>query len=337
MKYQKFLKNSNNIYIMLDFYLDNYNYNFEIVEHRLKEFNYINYNELLPEQKLEIFRTKKFAILRRLECPNCGFFSFYIVNLGCVFHYLSIGFIPIVDLQSYNNVYNNGNTSLKNPWEIFFNQSFNYSLEEIKKYAKNIQYFECKAKYRPSEINIYYENKSIIFWHNFAQKYMPIKNELINEANIIMKKLFKDSNNILGVKIRGTDYISVRPKKHSIPPKIEQVISDVQIMDEKYKYDYIFFATEDEHLKKIFVPKFKTKIKLLNPNVIVKYDYSYKYKINLNENIIGNLDYIKNYVLNIIILSKCIDIVTSRCSGAAGIFILTKGFRNSKVYNLGLY
>ena len=150
-----------NIYIMLDFYLDNYNYNFEIVEHRLKEFNYINYNELLPEQKLEIFRTKKFAILRRLECPNCGFFSFYIVNLGCVFHYLSIGFIPIVDLQSYNNVYNNGNTSLKNPWEIFFNQSFNYSLEEIKKYAKNIQYFECKAKYRPSEINIYYENKSI--------------------------------------------------------------------------------------------------------------------------------------------------------------------------------
>ena len=43
------------------------------------------------------------------------------------------------------------------------------------------------------------------------------------------------------------------------------------------------------------------------------------------------------YLLNIILLSKCIDIITARCSGAAGIFILTNGFRNSKVYDLGEY
>ena len=90
-------------------------------------------------------------------------------------------------------------------------------------------------------------------------------------------------------------------------------------------------------LKKNLFQNLENKLRLLNPNVNVQYNYKKKEKINLNENIYGNIEYIKNYVLNIIILSKCLDIITSRCSGAAGIFIITNGFRNIKIYNLGLY
>ena len=43
------------------------------------------------------------------------------------------------------------------------------------------------------------------------------------------------------------------------------------------------------------------------------------------------------YLLNIIILSKCLDIIAARCSGTAGIFVLTNGFRNIKIYNKGVY
>ena len=132
-------------------------------------------------------------------------------------------------------------------------------------------------------------------------------------------------------------YISRRPKGHSIQPNIERVISDVKIMDEKNKYDFIFFATEDEIIKKRFIPEFGNKLKLLNPNITINYNYNKPYMINLNEKIYGNIEYIKNYVLNIIILSKCLDIITTKCNGAAAIFILTKGFRNSKIYNLGEY
>ena len=49
------------------------------------------------------------------------------------------------------------------------------------------------------------------------------------------------------------------------------------------------------------------------------------------------IGYLKNYLLNIIILSKCLDFVSSRGSGAAGAFILTNGFRNIKIYDLGVY
>ena len=290
------------------------------------------------DEKMKFYSTKKFAIIRKLECPQCGFFSFYIIHLGCINKYLSEGYIPIIDLQSFSNVYNKNKTLKQNPWELFFYQPYNYTLEEVLRFAKNITYFICISQlFRPSELNIYYQKYSINFWHNFAKKYMPVRNEIIQEVKIIMQKLFFNSRNILGVKLRGTDFLSLKPKAHSIQPKVEQVILDVKEMDRKFKYDFIFFATEDELIKQKFLPEFGEKLKLYNPNVIIQYNYNDTYLINLNEKINGNLEYIKNYLINIIILSNCLDLITSKGCGPAGIFILTKGFRNTKVYDLGCY
>ena len=63
---------------------------------------------------------------------------------------------------------------------------------------------------------------------------IPIKKEIIKEANIIMKTLFKGTYNIfkvtynilgiLGVKIRGTNYIKNKPLCTSYSPKVEDAI-----------------------------------------------------------------------------------------------------------------
>ena len=228
-------------------------------------FNTIDYYNLPNNQNKKDFSLYRFSIVQRLQCPNCGFFSFYMIHLGCINKCLSMGYIPIIDLQSFPNAYNNGNTSILNPWEIFFYQPYNYTLEEVKLYAKNIIYFDCThEEFRPDEKKLYFKKNLIIYWHNFEQKFMPLKREIINESINIMKILFGNSTNILGVKMRGTDYISRRPKGHSIQPNIERVISDVKIMDEKNKYDFIFFATEDEIIKKRFIPEFGNKLKLLD-------------------------------------------------------------------------
>ena len=270
--------------------------------------------------------------------PSLWFLFLLFNSFRMINKYLSEGYIPIVDLQSFSNAYNKNKTLKQNPWELFFYQPYNYTLEEVMRFAKNITYFICISQlYRPSEINIYYQKYYINFWHNFAKKYMPVRNEIIQEVKVIMRKLFFNSRNILGVKLRGTDFLSIRPKGHSIPPKVEQVILDVKEMDRKYKYDFIFFATEDELIKKKFIPEFEEKLKLYNPNVIIQYNYNDTYVINLNEKINGNLEYIKNYLINIIILSNCLDLITAKGCGPAGIFILTKGFRNVKIYDLGRY
>ena len=307
-------------------------------------FNTSNSNETVDnfglsfEQKIKNYQNKRFSIIRRLECTNCGFFSLYMVYLGCILKYVTEGRIPIVDLQSYQNVYNKGNSLKKNPWELFFYQPYNYTLDEVKKYANHAKYSHCTSGfYRPNERNIYNRTDKIAYWHNFSNTYIPVRNEIMNEAKIIMKELFGNSRNILGVKVRGTDYVTRKSFRHSIQPQIEQVIFDVKEMDSKYNYDFIFFSTEDELIKNKFVPEFKNKIKLLNPNITLEYNFKKRTMINSYPKINGNLDYLKNYILNIIILSKCLDLVTSRCNGAAAIFIISNGFRHTKVYDLGEY
>ena len=237
-----------------------------------KEYNHGKNFGLTIQQKKYYYNYKNFSIIRRIKCPNCGFFSNYIVHLGCINKSLSMGYIPIIDLQSFPNMYNGGNTSKNNPFELFFNQLYNFTLEDVKKYAKNKEYITCTGyENKPNYKKIYYDNNSITFWHNFANKYMPLKNELMEEANSIMKQLFGNSKNILGILMRGTDYISLRPRFHPIPPNSSLVIKDVKLLNEKYKHDFIFFTTEDELIKAKFVEEFGNKLKMVKQNVSLNY------------------------------------------------------------------
>ena len=280
---------------------------------------------------------KKFVIIKR-NCPSCGLFSHFIMNLCCIHNYLVKGYIPIIDLKSYPNVINGFNTSNINYWELFFEQPFGYTLEEVLKKGKNIIYIFCnECQPRLSCRDMPFDAVRNNFWHNFQAKYLPIKQEIIYLADKINRKLFKGSKNVLGVLTRGTDYISKKPMSHPIPPNIRDLINDVKELDKKYIYDYIFFTTEDENIREIFLKSFQNKVKQLKSKIRVNYNYSSNDYLGFNKNLSGNIEYNKIYLINIIILSKCLDIITARCNGSAGIFIITNGFRNEKIYNLGIY
>ncbi len=278
-----------------------------------------------------------FAIIKRNNCSN-GLFGFYVAYLGCINKYINDGYIPILDLSSFPNLFNGFNVSTinENPWELFFNQPFDYKLKNIIKFAKKKKYIYCNPKNRP-DTNIYKNKLLISFWHNLAEKYIPIKKEIIKESNDIRNNLFKGSLNVLGILIRGTDYISMKPRGHPIQPNPNIVINDTIMMDNKNKYDWIFLTTEDELIRQQFILEFRNKLKFIKPKNIIKYNYNNKDYLAFNNIIKGNIDYMKMYLINIIILSKCIDIICSRTAGSVGAFILSKGFRNIKVYYLGRY
>ena len=52
-----------------------------------------NFEYIKKRERMYDLKTKKYAIVHRLECPQCGFFSFYIVHLGCLYKYLTLGYI----------------------------------------------------------------------------------------------------------------------------------------------------------------------------------------------------------------------------------------------------
>lgn len=327
------------IILFLFLFINKYKFSFKD-NNNIEEDNIIRINITLPKKinRFKYYKYGQFAILSR-NCYGCGLFSFYIVFLGCVNNYIKKGYIPIIDLKLYPNVYNNYSISYKNnPWESFFEQPFGYSLEETLKYAKHIKYFICKqGNSTPSALRIYYNRNLINFWHDFSYKYLPIKKEIIKETNILMKNLFNNSKNVLGVKIRGTDHYSQKPKNHPIPPKLDDVIRDVKNMTIKNNNDWIFIASEDERIKERFIKEFEGKIKYLNPKKKINFDYNGKQLFANHKDVVGNFDYAKNYIMNIYILSKCTDIIISRGCGGAVIILLTNGFRNSLIYNLGEY
>ena len=280
-----------------------------------------------------------FAILR-VDCENCGLFSFYNQYLGCIYLFLEKGYIPIVDL-TFHNIFNRDNVSLliNNPWELFFSQPYGYTLESVQKKAKYRKNFKCKISRneRPNTKTIYKVKYLMDFWHNIAHNFIPIKKEIIKESYSIMNSLFNNSNNVLGVLVRGTDFIACRPKAHAIQPSPERFFKDIKRMLIKNKYDWIFLVTEDEIIRQKIIFRFKEKIKFLKPSKNINYDYNKKIYLFYDKSIKFDFDYFKTYLINIIILSKCIDIICSRTNGSKASFILTEGFRNKKVYYLGEY
>ena len=70
-----------------------------------------------------------------------------------------------------------------------------------------------------------------------------------------------------------------------------------------------------------------------------------KYSLNYINNNITDIkeqlkefhNFVRIYIINMVMISKCLDVIISRCHGAAGVFVLTEGFRNTKIYDLGIY
>lgn len=227
-----FINYNNNKYI-----INNYYSNYKDNAH-FNKFNYLHYDNY----------NYNFAIIQCKKCSHCGLFCLFKFFLYSTSIYLNKGYVPIIDLSSFPNIYNGFNKYIKNnPWEDLFNQPFGYTLEGVKKNAKRIKYFECYFPRDTVNHTTFYMNQFLIdFYHNIALKYIPIKNSIIKKVNLITYKLFKKTNNILGILQRGTDYVSIKPKSHPIPPRNDIIFQDIIEMDKKNKYDFYFLATEDD-------------------------------------------------------------------------------------------
>jgi hypothetical protein len=294
------------------------------------------YSPSLLDEKNICSKNKKFIILRRTTCEGCGLFSYYIVHLGCIINYLKHGYIPILDVGSFTNVFTGYRKSGDNPWEEFFEQPCGYTLAQVVK-MKNIQISECECVCDMPDEKTIYSNK--IMWdyhHQIQEKYMSVKKNIYEEVDNIWHKLFGKSKNVLGILIRGTDYRANQPPEHSIQPSVRNVINDTITMNKQYKYDFIFLATEDNKIRSIFIKKIGVKLKYLLPKKRVYFDLD-DGLLTYNKNVFGNMNFLKTYLYSVVILSRCIDIISSRTSGAAGAFILSKGYRNNLVYYLGEY
>ena len=157
------------------------------------------------------------------------------------------------------------------------------------------------------------------------------------ESNYMFKRLFNGSENILGILMRGTDYIAMKPSTHPIPPEPDMVIKDINLLNKNRTYEWYFLATEDNKIREKFENEFGEKMKYLAYDKKLDYNFTSKEYLCFNDIIKGNIDYMKLYMLSIIILSRCLDILCAQTSGSLAAFIINNRYRYSKIYFLGYY
>ena len=199
-------------------------------------------------------KDKIFYIIKRT--PGAGFFS----NLAYILLNLQIAhnknYVPIVDMKNFPTMYNQKKNirNIKNVWQIFFNQTTNYDLENVYK-SKNV-YFS------PNNLNFRLEVFKKKNLKKIFDKYIKINDKILKTISIFENKNFKNKK-ILGIHFRGTDQ-KISPN-HAFPPTIFEIKN---LIDQKIKYqnfDKIFLLTEQL--------QYYNELKQTYGNLICSYDY----------------------------------------------------------------
>lgn len=139
---------------------------------------------------------------------------------------------------------------------------------------------------------------------------------------------------VLGVAVRGTDYIRLKPKNHPKQPTVEQIIAKVQFKMNEGNYAKIYLDTEEKYIYEMFCKKFGADIILINNRQW--YDQEYKNMGNELVDIIhfqrDNDDYLKGieYLSSILLLSKCKGLI-------AGISVATFAALFFIIYNINIH
>ena len=168
---------------------------------------------------------KVFYVIQRH--PGTGIFS----NLTFVINHIKIaldmGFIPIVDMENYTNIYNENKKicNTYNSWEYYYEQISPYTLEEVYK-SKNI-ILTSSTFY--SEIDFSYnitDKKELL---DIFYKYIKVKRNKFKTIQYLKKKLFHNKR-VLGVHFRGTGY---KYGRNPYPVTANQLINKINEILEK--------------------------------------------------------------------------------------------------------
>ena len=277
-----------------------------------------------------------YYIIRRRD-PAVGLFSNFIVFAGHIRYALANGWLPVVDMQNYPNAYLPPEKFGKeNSWEYYFEQPLHIGLKEAYS-GENI--ILCGEKiFIPDGMN-FLENRdnSLMEWRMLVKfGLLRVKAERVKEVLAVRQKLFAPSDRVLGVLLRGTDYIAMRPYQHPIPPPTEFAASVVVEKLKEWHCNKIFLATEDKNIMQIFKSVFGDLCVTFDREYV---DYKAGQKISLvhidrpNDHFQQGKDYLTQTVL----LSMCNSFVAARCSGTTGVMMLAENFEHTYFFNLGRY
>lgn len=326
----------------------------EIKDRIRKLYGIIEYYMMVSKiKKMSCWRGKDspdkiFYIISGTHLKLRGLFGDVNVVMRYINYALHRGYIPVVDFKHMTNgMIDDYEVGKVNGWETIFEQPTSYSLEEAL-CGKNRIFvdchgngsIECKERLEvPWDVD-WNDPESVSYWIQVIS-HIKIKSNIMEMIDEKYKKCFLPSDRVLGVKIRGTDYIGNRPYGHPIQPDPDIVIKRVKEVMKEKNCNKIFLGCEDRMIQKKFKEIFGNK--LLTGDIAYSwgrvkkntylYDIYQKNKINKYEN---NVE----YLTNVIFLSRCTCLIASQNSALTAIRLWARqrgGYEYEYIYELGHY
>lgn len=280
---------------------------------------------------------KTFYIIRRPD-KLVGLFSFYQTNAGKIKYALEKGYLPVIDMQNYANCYQSRNAEY-NAWEAFFEQSCAYSLEEVYR-SKNIILADVSLNniMMPSSNMDFFHNYEGCrdFWKDLCSQYLKIRTDIQQEADKRYCQLTSQNDIVLGVAIRGTDYIRLKPPGHPVQPNVDVAVRDAEKLMQQYNCNKIFVNTEDSNIANYFKLYFKEKY-IWNDRKLVHYSDGYIVDNMRNDKFCDQVQSGREYLITQLMLNKTDHLLASRTSGVVGSATMCTNWKTEQYYDLGLY
>ena len=288
---------------------------------------------------------KTFYIIRRTP-PGAGLFSNFLLVLMHLYYAEQYGYEPIIDWKNYSNFYKekymiNNKT---NSWEYYFNQPIETPLEEVYK-SKNVILSSTnvssiiKSKFLMKDLvqaNFLNDSEQINKFNDISKK-ISLVEPIKKETEKILDDLFKSRKNILGIVLRGTDYLNnYLSRGHATPFIAENSLEIVEDYLNEWKMEYIYLSTEVVEYVELYKNHFKDKLILLERD---RYHNNQNKKfINLYTRDRENDKYLTGleYLTEVYGLAKCDSIIGTSCSSLHSAIILNNNkYLNKKIFNLG--
>ena len=245
------------------------------------------------------------------------------------------GYIPYVDWKNYKTQYYDGKN---NAWDFFFEQPSELKEEEV---------YQSKKVYLSgwtfTDINPLGLLESKIFFDKEIEKRsyelltgtLRFCDEVLNAVEKEAQNL--DIDNCIGVYVRGTDYIKLKPSGEYVQPDVKQVEEQIVKFTDKYNAP-VFLVTEYGNIYDELAERFGDKIRIVSFDSFIR---NYEGKDVLSKSNVLDEDKKQRgqkYLVKMILLSRCKYLISSITQGSKFSYALNGGkYMDEYIFDLGLY
>ena len=291
-----------------------------------------------------------YYIIRRMN-ENTDISTMYRLVMGHVRYALSKGWLPVVDMKNYPNLYlPPEKLGQENAWEYYFEQPLQINLEKAYE-GENVILSDGDSVELSPDCSMNFlqkKNDALVEWRMLLKLgLIKMKPELSKEIAAIREKIFSPGGTTLGVLLRA-GAPDQKVKGQPIPPPVEFAANTIADKFKEWDCDKIILATNDNSVVETFMYNFGDKCVLLDQISAVCYDTeqddsdepasSEDTEDKPTEDAdTGNYLQGKKNLMQAVLMCKCNYFVAERCSAATVTMLMAKKFEQTLFFDLGNY